>query len=491
MNNNRSGTTSNRFSYLSEFFSDKKSMTMTRETVIGQRANIENEFPELGTSNSNHAPQINYENIIFNLSDDDEYITKEQNLYDGDYLILQWYDVKKMYEDTAPYRVRLDYLTVCEKIKILDICDSDFKEQMNYSNLVEDQIRLKTCLDMCITISALIDIFEKYGLGIDNDISNWTSDVVTNALNIISSKMDSWTEGFYSSHAMSVNLLIRTVRESPLKLRRGVFELEYMIEDIIKKADRNIDCIYNCTLTNLVDGKINVTSLESWTSVFTSQALDSNVPKSIIDKRQANWITESSFNEMFSVKPLGHVGTILICSMNNSHPDIKIKYIVDTEPENKYAYIRLQGHDSSTKYFPTIINKKTQPTESIPQPPYSSEQYLSLETRISIETLFETFVDSDIEKECVNESMYDSFAALIARLIRSQRRYMRHRRCSSNFPEYDEQDDIIDNKEIIDKATTLYNTVISKYVNGYIELQDVSVIECLSLSRFIEWMLCN
>ena len=243
------------------------------------------DFPELSKTAeiaNKQQPKLNYGNIINNKNSSEE--AKNNNstlnpLFVDDNLVLSYYDITKMYQSCAIYRIQLSYITVHQKIRIIDMLDkaTELKQKFDYDKLVAHGLGLKRCINIYIQLTNFREMFDSehllHLLTLRSDQLRISSTVrsPTNAefivLEQLQPKMDIYNNnnfaslfvGPYSKYQAKITEYVYCIqyvaqnfsmldKKSIDLLMQKVSEiysqLGLMIDHLVKENDTRIDCDY-------------------------------------------------------------------------------------------------------------------------------------------------------------------------------------------------------------------------------------------------------
>lgn len=379
----------NSFSALDEFFAiirpkDNEQTTENEKTV---------EFPSLGdaTVKSNN---VDYSVIMHN-----EPVKKEINIFSlikDNVLSLKFNDIKEMYRVFAPYRIKLQYLTLTRKINTIDKLKNinlekgtRFEKIYQYQNMVEDKETLSKCIDICIELSHIQYLFDESGLGlvmklcqevIDNNKNNFNQPNIWNAIdeavnafkknNKIANmfvdqyqifqndikRMFSYAIDVLNKIKLADEKIFDQIKDNVSKINQKINQI---IDEIVDMNDPHQLCNYHVTLTNSEHDCIQIDGLSSWIYISCNDDIDLDADIDLLDDEILNHISVNDLSNYFNqnIVPDNEYFIKLYLS-NHAQNIVPIYYDIDeTVANHDKTQVKISGLPDGSKIISSYIVK--------------------------------------------------------------------------------------------------------------------------------------
>jgi hypothetical protein len=399
----------NRFSPMKEFFAliNPNSVNNNTKPKNNKKIKIENTeeaFPSLQQSIPANIPQptINFANIINPTNPINTQSSENIPLFVDDNLVLRYDDLQKIYDDCALYRIRLDFLSLNRKIRCLDILEISnktkakfFKETFDYKNMVEQEKKMRKCIDICIGLEFLKTQFKNCGLGAIVELCNntvsgkenfkqqniiksccETKNIFVKEMTLVNKFNDEY--GKYSDEIKEIfqyaNNIVDKIANSnsedistiTKKISLIYCRLDDILTNIIKDNDPHIDCDYHITLksspTNPTElarrGPIILEGLSTWTYVSCNEPVDLSLNDKLLDidldKDCLNYISEDELDNFFNERIKHDTNFIYLYPKDHIQYCICIYYNTEKIPKAKVT-VKITDLPNGSSTFTSIL----------------------------------------------------------------------------------------------------------------------------------------
>lgn len=265
-----------------------------------------------------------------------ENMDQKKTLFSGDHLILSWYDVQKMYQSYAIFRIRLQYIILKRKISTLNLIEKEypekgkhFKDIFKYEDLVLEEEKMRICImiwmlfeefDLFGEKNILAKYLEKCRTSLENNVileKNKNDDILKikslysqckNIIGLISKDFQKYIP-FFRELLDFVNAILKEtiVIENIFCLKNRLSTIHGMILDtmqqIIMENDPHIDCDYYVQLSaKRKTGPICNLGIGSSVFVLCNSPIDLTTKNKKINYESIDDITEEYLRDYFEKK---------------------------------------------------------------------------------------------------------------------------------------------------------------------------------------------
>jgi len=202
----------------------------------------------------------------------------DKSLITDNKIIIPYDNIKKMYNDFAIHRIRMNYLCLNRNIYLLGIIPwlnpkgDLFKEKFKYDTMVHDESIMRTCLKIYMGMQLVIECMEYLlYICVDGIQLNLKFPIIMDNLGIYMSKIHGMTNLFsnefsiylseFSAHINDIGKLIESLKNHDIiateSIEACIMKVRDLVDRIVRDFDPHIHCEYfvelkKCNDTNIV-----------------------------------------------------------------------------------------------------------------------------------------------------------------------------------------------------------------------------------------------